>query len=180
MKKLSPKNGFTLLELLVVIAIIGVLSAIVISSVSTARAKGRDAKRKSDLHQIQNAIELYIVQNDHAPDMGDSNCLDVTNMDNSCFANETNSLPHWNQLEAQLSPYLKKLPKDPCGASCWDGTYGMYGFFSYIYEAPALKAGANGTNTPFGPVTSSSYNIYAERMETGSVSNGNFGYGYSF
>jgi prepilin-type N-terminal cleavage/methylation domain-containing protein len=51
--------GFTLIELLVVIAIIGILSSVVLASLNSARAKGRDARRMSDLHNIQLALELY-------------------------------------------------------------------------------------------------------------------------
>ncbi len=54
----NRKGGFTLIELLVVIAIIGILSAVVLASLQTARAKSRDAKRVSDLGQIQLALEL--------------------------------------------------------------------------------------------------------------------------
>ena len=53
------RHGFTLIELLVVIAIIGILSSIVMTSLNAARAKGRDAKRQSDVKQIQLALELY-------------------------------------------------------------------------------------------------------------------------
>jgi prepilin-type N-terminal cleavage/methylation domain-containing protein len=53
------KKGFTLIELLVVIAIIGILSSVVLASLSTARQKSRDAKRISDLGQVQLALELY-------------------------------------------------------------------------------------------------------------------------
>lgn len=52
-------KGFTLIELLVVIAIIGLLSSVVLASLSSARIKSRDARRKSDLKQIQTALELY-------------------------------------------------------------------------------------------------------------------------
>ncbi len=52
------KRGFTLIELLVVISIIGTLSSIVLSSVSTARDKGRDAAIKQDLSQMPTAGEL--------------------------------------------------------------------------------------------------------------------------
>ena len=55
----NTKKGFTLIELLVVIAIIGILSTVVLASLSTARQKSRDAKRISDIGQIQLALELY-------------------------------------------------------------------------------------------------------------------------
>ena len=51
--------GFTLLELMVVIAIIGILSAIVLVSLNTARIKARDVRRVTDIKQIQEALELY-------------------------------------------------------------------------------------------------------------------------
>jgi prepilin-type N-terminal cleavage/methylation domain-containing protein len=55
----SYKRGFTLIELLVVIAIIGILSSIVLASLNSARQKGRDARRISDIKQLQLALELY-------------------------------------------------------------------------------------------------------------------------
>ncbi len=61
------KSGFTLIELLVVIAIIGMLSSIVFASLNTARQKGRDAKRVSELRQIKTALELYFDKNDAYP-----------------------------------------------------------------------------------------------------------------
>ncbi len=55
----QSRNGFTLIELLVVIAIIGVLASIVLASLNTARRKSRDARRVTDIKQIQLALELY-------------------------------------------------------------------------------------------------------------------------
>ena len=57
MKK--SKSGFTLIELLVVIAIIGILSSVVLASLNSARSKSRDARRISDIKQLQLALELY-------------------------------------------------------------------------------------------------------------------------
>lgn len=53
------KKGFTLVELLVVIAIIGLLSTLAVVSLGSARSKARDARRISDIKQIQSALELY-------------------------------------------------------------------------------------------------------------------------
>lgn len=58
MNRSSPR-GFTLIELLVVIAIIGILSSVVLASLNSGRLRSRDARRVSDLKQIQIALELY-------------------------------------------------------------------------------------------------------------------------
>jgi prepilin-type N-terminal cleavage/methylation domain-containing protein len=59
----SKARGFTLIELLVVIAIIGLLSSVILASVNTARARGRDAVRQQALTELRTAIEMYA--NDH-------------------------------------------------------------------------------------------------------------------
>jgi prepilin-type N-terminal cleavage/methylation domain-containing protein len=60
-------KGFTLIELLTVIAIIGILASIVLVSLSAAEAKGRDAKRISDVKNIQLALAEYYNDNGMYP-----------------------------------------------------------------------------------------------------------------
>lgn len=52
-------RAFTLIELLVAVAIMALLTAIIISNLTQAKGKSRDAKRVSDLAQIQLALELF-------------------------------------------------------------------------------------------------------------------------
>jgi prepilin-type N-terminal cleavage/methylation domain-containing protein len=56
---LSRSKGFTLIELLVVIAIIGLLAAVVLASVGSARTKGGVAAAKQEMNSIRTAAELY-------------------------------------------------------------------------------------------------------------------------
>jgi prepilin-type N-terminal cleavage/methylation domain-containing protein len=56
---MNKNKGFTLIELLVVIAIIGILSSVVLASLSNARDKGKDAAVKSQLASMKAQAELY-------------------------------------------------------------------------------------------------------------------------
>jgi prepilin-type N-terminal cleavage/methylation domain-containing protein len=57
--KTSLQKGFTLIELLVVIAIIGILSSVVLASLTTARSKGTDAAIQSTISNMRAQAELF-------------------------------------------------------------------------------------------------------------------------
>lgn len=59
----NSAKGFTLIELLIVVAIIGVLATLLMANFVGVRQRARDAQRKSDLRQIQSALELYRADN---------------------------------------------------------------------------------------------------------------------
>ena len=130
MKQKKKKNlinhsssGFTLIELLVVIAIIGLLASVVLVALNGARSKARDAKRKSDLVEIQEALELYYNSNNDQYPVSTG----ATSPNNS-WSNSNDA--SWNTLTAALSPYISKLPHDPKeDPSGYPGT----GNFSYAY-----------------------------------------------
>jgi len=67
MKFRRQRSGFTLIELLFVISIIGVLSSIVLSSLSNARLKAYDSKRKQELRSISTALQLYFDNTNNGP-----------------------------------------------------------------------------------------------------------------
>ena len=60
---MKNNKGFTLIELLVVIAIIGILSSVVLASLTTARSKGQAAAIQSELSNMRAQAELYYSQN---------------------------------------------------------------------------------------------------------------------
>ena len=68
------KRGFTLIELLVVIAIIGILSAVVLASLNTARDKGANAAIKADLKNISS--QSAIIYDDANPNSYAGVCAD--------------------------------------------------------------------------------------------------------
>jgi type II secretion system protein G len=61
------KRGFTLIELLVVIAVIGVLSAVVLPALNSARNKSYLARAKAEFTSIRNALEMYYDEHNAYP-----------------------------------------------------------------------------------------------------------------
>jgi type II secretion system protein G len=119
----SNSRGFTLIELLVVIAIIGMLSGMVLVSMSGARGKARDARRVNDIDQIRSALELYYLQNDQYPASGGSTII------NSGWSNSSDA--SWTAFTAALSPYMA-APKDPVNtANDWSGDANAYTYAYY-------------------------------------------------
>jgi prepilin-type N-terminal cleavage/methylation domain-containing protein len=103
-------RAFTLIELIIVIAIIALLTGIVMTAFNPAKSKSRDAKRISDLGQLQLNLELYFDRCREYPDPINTNELS-TGASNGCPTGVT------------LGTYISTIPRPPTTA---DGT--SYGY----------------------------------------------------
>ncbi len=63
----NERKGFTLIEILIVVAIIAILASVVLVGLGPTQQAGRDARRLSDLHEVQNGLELYYNKNGAYP-----------------------------------------------------------------------------------------------------------------
>lgn len=150
----NKKKGFTLIELLVVIAIIGLLATLSVVALNNARQKSRDAKRVSDIKQIQTALELYFVDQNGYPsegtavNLGESpnDCLDEDGIVDTCDSGGTT--------------YMGQIPTNPTPAL--SGTTGTYRYCSATSAAPTTCA-----------ASTESYMIqFALEGQTGGLSSG--------
>ncbi len=56
---MNNKKGFTLIELLIVIAIIGIISTVVLTSLSESQARGYNAKIMQQLNGFRTGAQVY-------------------------------------------------------------------------------------------------------------------------
>jgi len=99
-------KGFTLVELLVVMAILGVLVTLIAGGFRTAQMRGRDAKRKSDLKEIANSLELYLSDHGEYPLSSGGQLMGGPATTGSCA---------WGSSEFTdgETVYFKTMPEDP-------------------------------------------------------------------
>lgn len=115
---IKSSNSFTLIELLIVLSIIGVLVLLGFSNYLNSVKAGHDARRKSDLKNIQNALEVYYEDNQAYPTtltFGTSLCHPT----GGCSA----------------AQYMQVVPRDPYGANyiyLTDATGSYYQLYSCI------------------------------------------------
>ncbi|MBI2195694.1 MAG: type II secretion system protein GspG [Candidatus Levybacteria bacterium] len=104
------KKGFTLIELILVIGILSVLSigAIAVLNPTAQFQKASDARRKSDLSQLQKTLEIYYDDNGKYPPHFDTTDYRIEGLDGNAVA--------WG---TSWQPYIDVMPKDPSGQKAY-------------------------------------------------------------
>jgi prepilin-type N-terminal cleavage/methylation domain-containing protein len=150
----SRRPGFTLVELLVVVSIIGFLATLAMVSVSVSAKKARDARRRTDLRQIQKAVELYNDENQSYPNTSG-------NWYGTCSSYGSKGVTGSGGYVPDLAPtYIPILPVDPRpyakpgGPPCSSLSQGCYIYRSdgASYKVAAscgVEAGYPNSNDPF-------------------------------
>ena len=98
------EEGFTLIELMVVIVIIGLLATVVVINVLPSQDQARLEKAKADIVLLEQALELYRLDN-----------LDYPGVDDGLDALMTAPTSLAQPERYRQGGYIRRLPEDPWG-----------------------------------------------------------------
>jgi general secretion pathway protein G len=120
-KQFNKQAGFTLLEMLIVVVIMGILATVLLTNMSSARQRARDAARKSDMRMIKTALRLYYNDYQKYPDGSSGNIM-------GCGSGGTSACT-WgvSAFTAGTTQYMAVLPKDPLDKNLNKYTYQLAG-----------------------------------------------------
>jgi len=124
---MKKQQGFTLIELLVVIAVIGILAAVVIASLDSARVKARNTRRASDMKSLVNAFTIARTNASDYPSAATWRCVSTT-----CYGTWDNYVSA-TAVDNFLLAGMSQKPEDP---SAGDRAAG-----GYMYNSNAFSGG---------------------------------------
>ena len=139
------RKGFTLIEILIVVAIIAILATVVLVGLGPTQQSGRDARRLSDLREVQTGLQIYFNKCGVYPNTngGATGC--------ATEGDEWASMAR--ALTTDVSVGINSVPNDPLNITAGKAP-------TYYYAAPAggttYVIGAileNGSNVAFNNYT---------------------------
>ena len=135
----SVERAFTLIEVMVVVVILAILAAIIVPQIMSRPNQARIVAAKQDILAIENAMELYKLDNAAYPSTEQGIQALVTQ-------STTDPVPtNWN------GPYLKgHVPKDPWGHDYHYQNPGQHGDIDIFSYGPTNQPDGTGTNATIG------------------------------
>jgi general secretion pathway protein G len=103
-KEKSQQKGFTLLEIMVVIVILGILASLVVPNLMGNKDKADRQKVVSDLIALENALDMYRLDNSNYPS---------TDQGLQALVEEPSGTPTPRNYRDE--GYIRRLPQDPWG-----------------------------------------------------------------
>lgn len=123
---MSKQSGFSLIEIMVVVVIMGILAALIVPNIMSRPDQARGVKAKQDILALENALELY-------------------RLDNGFYPNQEQGLdalvhqPTSDPAPSNWRNYLKNLPKDPWGHAYHYENPGQHGEIDVYSEGTSGK-----------------------------------------
>jgi general secretion pathway protein G len=132
-------KGFTLLEIMIVVVIIGILASFIVPKLMHRPDQARVIKAKQDILTLENALELYKLDNGRYP---------TTQQSLEALVHK----PTISPIPNNWSPdgYIKKLTKDPWGNPYHYRYPGKKGEFDIYSDGADGKEGGEGMDQEIG------------------------------
>lgn len=133
------QSAFTLIEVMVVVVILAILAAIVVPRIMNRPDQAKIVKAKEDIMAIENAMDLYKLDNGFYPS---------TDQGIQALVSKPNSEP--TPLNWEVGGYLKHLPTDPWGRAYHFANPGSHGDIDIYTDGAAGKPNGSGINATIG------------------------------
>jgi len=131
------QKGFSLIEIMVVVVILGILASIVVPKIVSRPDEARVVKAKQDVLAIQNALELYKLDNGFYPSTDQGLVALVVE-------------PTTDPVPNNWKHYLKSVPKDPWGREYLYLNPGQHGDVDVFTYGANGQPGGTGVNAEIG------------------------------
>ena len=130
------KKTFTLIEMLIVIVIIGILAAALVPRLQAIQDRARDSKRKADMREISNWLEVYFLSYNIYPPMINASGTAGAGGYHHGYITSLDA-PGESTWISRLTWVMASVPRDPLNV--WPdiattGFYYMYNHVNYVVD----------------------------------------------